>query len=1004
MAAIYPVTTNRSSELLSQTRLVTQIAGDQLDILRLQSQISSGRRVITPSDDSAAATRAMSLQRLLELKAQAKVNLNTSQSYLDATDVAVSGVSNLLTQIRSTAMSVADTISSEASRRAAIEEIQRGINQLLDVGNQNFRGRYLFGGARTTSPPYALAGDQIVYNGNANELRSYADVDLLFATNLPGSQVLGGYSAQVEGTVNLNAITTRESLLADLRQGRGISKGSIELSDGTNSRTIDLSKAETLGDVADLIEAGAPPGRTIRVKVTPVGLEVAFADGLPGTLTIKEVGAGTTASELGIFKPIGSGSGPIVGSDLDPILRGTTRLQDILGSRAYAVLQSVGADNDIVVQARTNGAAANGLAIQFVDDRLMHASAALVAGAETVTYTDTPLAARAAVSFSGFGNNLILTATQAGTAFNNVQIEIFDAGAIGNAAQVEYNPTSKVLRIGVDSANNTEIQAVVDAVNAEGTFTAAYDASDPVDGGYMPTAIVQVSDAGIVSGNTSNSGAAANTALVYIQPGGTTAQQVVNAMQANATINAAYDVRLDSDDVSAMGSGGNFVDVNARAVTAWGSGENLDLTSGLQIVNGNSTHIIDFSTAVTVEDLLNTLNGSAAYVLAEINTSGDGIRIRSRLSGADFSIGENGGRTATQLGVRSLTEDTFLAEMNYGQGISSIAGTDFSIRRNDGVTIDIDIAGAETLGDVINLINNHPDNVGSPVVARMARNGNGIELVDDNPVGGGTLTVIKAFGSETAIDLGLIARGATESAPAVPAVAASADLVFPAPHHLNTAISITAGQAGTGLDGVEIVFDDTLVGDTATAVYDAGLKRLTVSLDMSATTANTIVAAIQTEGTFNATLDTTNDPTNDGSGIVGAVGTVGVTSGGRAEVLVGSDRNPQEVHGVFNTLLRLKDALENLDLPGVSRAIALLDEDLERVNFGRAEIGARGRALDTLRARIEDEEVQLKSTLSVEIEVDFTAAVSQLMARQASLEASLRLTAQVFQLSLLRYL
>jgi flagellar hook-associated protein 3 FlgL len=740
--------------------------------------------------------------------------------------------------------------------------------------------------------------------------------------------------------------------------------------------------------------------------VTSVGLEIKFADGLPGNLAINEVGSGTTAAELGILNINGTGTAPIIGTDLDPVLRRTTRIEDVLGSRATGYLESSGIDNDIIIQARANGAAANGVAVQFVDDRLMHASPGLVAGAETVTYTDVALPARAAVSFSGFGNNLILSATQPGTSFNNVSIEIVNAGAIGDAAQVSYDATAKKLTIGVDSTNATQVQTVIAAVNAEGTFTAAYDSSDPVDGGYVPTASIQASDAGIVTGNTSNSGAAARTALVYIQPGGTTAAQVVTALRANATVSASFDVRLDTDDADQAGAGNNLVDVNARAVTALGSGETFDKTSGLQILNGNIVHTIDFTSAETVEDLLNTLNGSSASVLAEINTLGSGIRIRSRLAGADFSVGENGGSTASQLGVRSLTADTYLTVMNYGKGVSHSPGVDFTIRRNDGVTLDIDISGAQTLGDVINLINNHPDNLGpgNQVVARMATFGNGIELVDDNPTGAGSLAILKAFGSDAAIDLGLVERGATESGPSTPATAATAQLTFSAPHHLNTGLSITANQAGTGLDGVEIVFEDTLVGDTASAVYDSSAKRLTISLDASATTANSVVAAIQSEGTFSASLDTSGDPTNDGTGIIGTTGTVGTTAGGQAEVFVGADRNPQEVDGVFNTLLRLKDAIQNFDLTAVSRAIDLLDDDLERVNFGRAEIGARGRALDTLRARIDDEEVQLKATLSVEIDVDFTEAVSALAARQASLEASLRLTAQVFQLSLLKFL
>ena len=74
---------------------------------------------------------------------------------------------------------------------------------------------------------------------------------------------------------------------------------------------------------------------------------------------------------------------------------------------------------------------------------------------------------------------------------------------------------------------------------------------------------------------------------------------------------------------------------------------------------------------MTIEDLLNAINGSGADVLASINAAGTGIDVRSRLSGAEFSIGENGGTTATQLGIRTLTESTALAALNHGAGVDS---------------------------------------------------------------------------------------------------------------------------------------------------------------------------------------------------------------------------------------------------------------------------------------------------------------------------------------------
>jgi flagellar hook-associated protein 3 FlgL len=121
-------------------------------------------------------------------------------------------------------------------------------------------------------------------------------------------------------------------------------------------------------------------------------------------------------------------------------------------------------------------------------------------------------------------------------------------------------------------------------------------------------------------------------------------------------------------------------------------------------------------------------------------------------------------------------------------------------------------------------------------------------------------------------------------------------------------------------------------------------------------------------------------------------------------LLTGADPHPQEVAGAFNSLLQMHDAFVNNDVIEIGRAINLLDVDYERVNFARAEIGSRGRSLETLQSRLEDEEVQIRSSLSDEIDTDLADAISNLSARQAAIEASLQLAAQTFRLSLLDFL
>src|SRR5687767_13579557 len=147
--AVYPVPTTRSSNLLVQERLLAQLQTDQIQLLRLQSQISTGRRVLVPSDDAPAATRGMTLQRLLELKAQTKVNITTTQSYVAASDSALGSLSDLLNDVKEAVLTAADSTTGADGREAARQVVLRAIDQLTATGNTQFRDRYLFSGSRT---------------------------------------------------------------------------------------------------------------------------------------------------------------------------------------------------------------------------------------------------------------------------------------------------------------------------------------------------------------------------------------------------------------------------------------------------------------------------------------------------------------------------------------------------------------------------------------------------------------------------------------------------------------------------------------------------------------------------------------------------------------------------------------------------------------------------------------------------------------------------------------
>lgn len=186
------------------------------------------------------------------------------------------------------------------------------------------------------------------------------------------------------------------------------------------------------------------------------------------------------------------------------------------------------------------------------------------------------------------------------------------------------------------------------------------------------------------------------------------------------------------------------------------SGDGIDLDSGFIITNGGRVATIDISEAKTVQNVINAINGADVFVLARINDEGTGIDVFNQVSGTSLTVGENGGTTATDLGLRTLDTATPLARLNFGLGVSVETGKDdFQITAKDGSTIDVNIDGAETIGDVIDLINEAATDASVSIAAEFAETGNGIRLLDTSG-GTGDLSVRILNLSKAALDLGLV--------------------------------------------------------------------------------------------------------------------------------------------------------------------------------------------------------------------------------------------------------
>jgi len=992
VATIQPISTTRVTDAMTRRRLTAQIQGDQVDLFRLQNQLSTGLRLFLPSDDAAAAQRAIALQRTLERKTQSVTNLQGAQAALATTETALSGVNQSLNALKSEALSVVDSLATPEQREAVINSIDGLLLELTRVGNANFATNSLLGGAERSTDAYGAGSGYVEFLGDESTVQTFVDIGQLFDQGVSGNEVLGGLSEAVRGSADLNVQLTTSTTLDRLRGGRGVeASGSIQLTfvptapgDPTTSSVIDLSQAKSIGDVARLIESGAPAGSEVVVSIDGGALRV---DTPGGGITINEVGNGDTAEQLGLLSP-GVASPSVLGQDLDPTIDLTTRLDDLAGAKTRGRIVSPGADNDLVLTAGANGAALNGLEVYYQDGA--------TAGAETAVYTP--------------GAPPTLTVTVAD---------------------------------GVSTA--TQVAA---AITAEGTFAAEVDYRDQSS---------------------------------FLNRG-------TGAVDAGPTTDLAV----------------NF---------AGGVDGGIDLASGLLVTNGAETYTIDTSAVETVEGLLGLLNEPEYGLLATVNETRDGFDIRTRRSGADFAIAENGGTTAADLGVRSYHTGSRLADFNRGTGVvQQFDDPDETRRQNtleitvteDGVTTtyDIDPVGLNSVQDLIDRIT---ANTGGAIATTLATQGNGLVLTVTDPdsppaaasgsftLGADTLTIdaltpgregnypftvevvdsggtgpllTTVSGNSIVVDLqgvpattdtiaagiqgqlagfAVTSSGTDTVSAAVGPIAAptsggapQSDLAAPAIGQFTLAgdtIRLTATINGTQGNlplSVQVV-DGGGTGPLLTT-FDPDTNVITVDLQGVDTTTDAIASSI--EGAVPGYTVTSNGasavaaldvPGLPGGGVFDATTTGGqavdsiTISGNVAErlgflavgedtatstdgTLASTDRNPYEVQSVFTTLVRMREALVAGDEVALGETITRLDEDVDRVSFGRAEIGVRLRNLEAVATRLGDEEVTLREALSNELDADLAEVISDYTAKQSALQASLQTAGTLLNLSILDFI
>lgn len=181
------------------TAMMFQTGTDQLtklqsDMLKSSQQVTNNQKVLVPSDDPIASSRALNLSQSQSLNAQYTTTRNYAKSSLSTVDSTLDSVTNMMIDVRSKVIAAGNGSYTDKDRANLASELKQQLDQLVGYANAtDSQGDYVFSGYKADTQAFKK-DDQgnIVYQGDQGERSLIVDSGRQMGVSLSGSAIFQG--------------------------------------------------------------------------------------------------------------------------------------------------------------------------------------------------------------------------------------------------------------------------------------------------------------------------------------------------------------------------------------------------------------------------------------------------------------------------------------------------------------------------------------------------------------------------------------------------------------------------------------------------------------------------------------------------------------------------------------------------------------------------------------------------------------------------------------------
>jgi flagellar hook-associated protein 3 FlgL len=167
------------------------ISNSQATWLNAGEQLSSGKRVVKPSDDPVAAAQAVVLSQAQAQTSQYASARGFATNNISQEETNLKQVTNVVISAQTILVAASNGTLSDDDRSSYAEQLTGIRDQLLNLANTtDGNGRYMFAGYKTDMAPFVQdANGDVSYVGGDTPISQKVDANRTMTTNHTGSQV-----------------------------------------------------------------------------------------------------------------------------------------------------------------------------------------------------------------------------------------------------------------------------------------------------------------------------------------------------------------------------------------------------------------------------------------------------------------------------------------------------------------------------------------------------------------------------------------------------------------------------------------------------------------------------------------------------------------------------------------------------------------------------------------------------------------------------------------------